>query len=175
MKRKKQKQPSKTMCPSRKKAWTRAMSRFHLSPEELAKARAAGFTPTLMDEVATARKVKRGIHDKLPLHATAGQVGRIKREIRERYETLFGEAPPPATATSQVKRSKEARLEARGKSKLVVTIPTALRAHVAVECARAGLNLEEGVQAALDARFPKSPGPDMESGILRASRREYEA
>ena len=113
MKRKKQKQPSKTMCPSRKKAWTRAMSRFHLSPEELAKARAAGFTPTLMDEVATARKVKRGIHDKLPLHATAGQVGRIKREIREHYETLFGEAPPPATATSQVKRSKEARLEAR--------------------------------------------------------------
>jgi hypothetical protein len=169
MKRKKQKKPNNTMRPSRKTVWSRAMSRFHLSPEELAKARAAGFTPTLMDEVATGGKTKRSIHDKLPLHATAGQVGRIKREIRERYETLFGDAPPPATATSQVKRSKEARLEARGKSKLVVTIPTALRAHVTVECARAGLKLDEGVQAALEARFPRGNASPPASAPLRAA------
>jgi hypothetical protein len=155
MKQRKQKKRSTKMRPSRKTVWSRAMGRFHLSPEELAMAKAAGFTPTDMDEVATGRKIKRSIHDKLPRHATAGQVQRIKQEIRKRYEVLFGDAPPPAEATTRFRQAKENRLAARGMMKLCVTIPTALRARVAVECAGAGLKLDEGVQAALEAWLPR--------------------
>src|SRR5512135_1859713 len=153
MKQRKQKKPSKKMRQSRKKVWNRAMARFRLSPEELAMARATKFTPMLMEEVATGRKVKRGAYDKLPSRpATAGQVKRVKDEIRRRYEALLrGEAPAPAEETTPPqKKSKEAELAANGKTKLVVTIGTEVWAHVTVECARAGRTLDEGVQAALE-------------------------
>jgi hypothetical protein len=156
MKRRKQKKPSTKMRPSRTKVWGRALARFRLSLEELAMAKAAEFTPTLMDEVARGRKIKRSVHDKLPLHATVSQAKRIKREIRARYDTLVGAtAPPPAAGPSPARKAKEAKLAAQGKAKLCVTIPAVLRVHVAVECARAGLKLDEGVQAALEARFPR--------------------
>src|SRR5512135_647186 len=154
MKHRKQKKPSKKMRASRKKGWNRAMSRFRLSTEELAMARATKFTPMLMEEVATGKKVTRGAYDKLPSRpATAGQVKRVKDEIRRRYEALLrGEAPPPAEETTPPqKKSKEAELAANGKTKLVVTIPTELKAQAAVKCARGGLKLDDGVQAALEA------------------------
>lgn len=162
MKQRKQKKPSKKMRPSRTKVWGRAVARFHLSPEELAMAKAADFTPALMDEVATGRKIKRGIHDKLPLHAKPGQVKRIKQEIRERYAARLCGAPPPAAEPTPLQKARAEQLAAQGRAKLTVTISAALRAHVMVECARAGLKLDEGVQAALEARFPtgtSSPPP----------------
>ena len=73
------------MRPSRESVWRRAAARFHLTPEEVAMAKAAGFTPTLMDEVATGRRIKRRVHDKLPTRAMPGQIKRVKQEIRKRY------------------------------------------------------------------------------------------
>jgi len=173
-KHRKQKKPSKHIQPSQT-AWKRATARFRLTPEELAMAKDLVFTPLLMDEVAMGRKIKRRNPNKLPLRATSAQVKQIKHEIREYYAALFGEVPLPPVEPSRVKKSEKETWFAGCVTKLTVTIPTELLQHVALRCVRAGLNLEEGVQAALEARFPKSPGPDMESGILRASRREYEA
>jgi hypothetical protein len=77
--------PPKTMLPSQETIWNRARARFHLSETELAMARATDFNPRVMDEAATGRRTERRPHDKLPLHATPGQIKRIKRLIRERY------------------------------------------------------------------------------------------
>ena len=120
-------------------------------------AKATEFTPALMEEVATGRRVKRGMYDKLPSRrATPGQIRRVKHEIRVRYAARYGDAPPPVVEPAELQRkNKEERLRARGQAKLTVTLPIELRAHVTVECARAGLTLDEGVQAALEARFPR--------------------
>src|SRR5512135_2839410 len=96
MKQRKQKKPSKKMRPSREKVWGRTISRYHLSPEDLAMAKATEFTPAMMDEVVRGKKIKRGLHDKLPSRpATPGQTKLIKNEIRKRYEARFGTTPPP--------------------------------------------------------------------------------
>jgi len=59
------------------------MNRFHLSPEELAKAQAIEFTPALMDEMAMGRCIRRSPYDKLPLHATADQIKHRKPQLIE--------------------------------------------------------------------------------------------
>ena len=59
-----------------------------------------------MDEVATGRRIKRSVHDKLPKHAMPGQIERVKREIRERYaakveaKSAAGSTSPAAPATA---------------------------------------------------------------------------
>ena len=130
----KQQEPSNKMRPARNKRWSRAKARFHLSSEELAMAQAAHFTPIRMDEMATGRK--RCGNEELPLTATADQIETIKRLIPERYAI-------------QLKR-KQRRL---GMDKLTVTIPTELKMHVTAKCARAGLILDEEIQALLETRF----------------------
>ena len=154
----KQKKPSKHIKPSQT-AWKRAAARFRLTPEELAMAKDLVFTPLRMDEVAMGRKIKRRNPNKLPLRATTAQVKQIKHEIREYYAALFGEVPLPPVEPSRVKKSEEEAWFAGCVTKLTVTIPTELLQHVALQCVRAGLNLEEGVQAALEAGFRKAPVP----------------
>jgi hypothetical protein len=105
MKPRKKKTPSKTMRPSRESVWRRATGRFQLTPEEQAMAKTAGFTPTLMDEVATGRRIKRSVHDKLPKHAMPGQIERVKREIRERHAAKTAAESTPAAAPSPATRS----------------------------------------------------------------------
>ena len=78
--------------PPTEKEWNRARARFRLNEELLAMARATGFTPQLMDEVATGRAIKRGPKDPLPLHATKEQIKKVKRVIRERYAAMTGAA-----------------------------------------------------------------------------------
>src|SRR5512133_260890 len=99
MKKRKQKKPSKKMRPSPKKNWGRAVSRYQLSPEELAMAKAVDFTPAMMDELVRGKKIKRGPHDKLPSRpATPSQVKMVKAEIRKLYAARYGTTPPPPVA-----------------------------------------------------------------------------
>jgi hypothetical protein len=130
--------PSKNLPPSSKSVWNRARARFHLNGDQLAMAQATGFTPTLMDEVATGRRIKRSPHDKLPLHATPGQTKKIKRLIRERH-------------AAQVESNK-GRPDV---AKLTLTLPAELKARMESQCAGEGLTLADEIQALLEARFPR--------------------
>ena len=132
----KQKEPSKELRPVHDKRWKRAKARFQLSPEELAMAQATNFTPIRMDHLATGSR--RSGKEKLPQTATPDEIELIKRVIRERY-------------AMHLKRNRERS----GMAKLTVLMPPGVKAHVTVECARAGLMLDEVVQALLEARFPR--------------------
>ena len=169
MQRKKQKKPSKKMRPSAKKVLGRLISRFQLSTEDVVKAKAAGLTAAILDEVATGRKIKRRANDKLPSRpASPSQIKRVKAKIGEGYAAFLASASPPPPAASEPSRSqkaREAQLAERGMAKLTVTLPAVLRSHVMVECARAGLKLDEAVQTALEAQFPmSSPVPPSPAG-----------
>ena len=137
MKHKKQQQPTKRLLPSSKSVWNRARARFHLNDDQLAMAQATQFTPTLMDEVATGRRIKRSPYDKLPLHATPGQIKKIKRLIRERYAALV--------------ESNKRRLQV---TKLTLTVPAVLRARIDSQSAREGRTLAEEIRTFLEARVP---------------------
>jgi len=91
--------------PLNQKEWNRARARFHLSEEYLAKAKATGLTPTLMDQIATGRATRRRPGDPLPLHATEGQIRKIKRVIRERYAAMVESA---SSATDAVPATESA-------------------------------------------------------------------
>lgn len=132
----KQQEPSDELRPFHNKRWNLAKARFQLSSEELAMAQAANFTPIRMDHLATGSR--RSGKEKLPRTATADQIETVKRVIRERY-AIRG------------KRNQQRG----GMAKLTVLIRPEMKAHVTVECARAGLMLDEVVQALLAARFPR--------------------
>lgn len=100
-------------------------------------AHAAGFTPIRMDQTATGNR--RSGNEKLPCTATADQIETIKRVIRERYAI-------------HLKRNQERT----GMAKLTVLIPPEVKAHVTVECGRAGLMLDEVIQTFLETRFPRN-------------------
>lgn len=136
----KRKEPSAKLGRVQGRRWKRAKARFQLSTEELAMAKAAGFPPVRMDEAATGQR--RSGSEKLPPTATPEQIALIKRVIRERYAI-------------QTKRQKERA----SMTKLTVMVPTDLKAHVGIECARAGLMLDEEIQALLMARFPRQASP----------------
>ena len=135
MKHRKQKKPTKQALPSSTTAWNRAKSRFHLSPEELAKAQAIEFTPALMDEMAMGRCIRRSPYDKLPMHATPGQIKKIKRAIRERYAAKI--------------ESKQAQLVPI----TPILIPAELKVRIDLQCAREGLKLEDEIRRLLETRF----------------------
>jgi len=135
MKHRKQKKPTKNMPPSSKTLWNWAMNRFHLSPEELAKAQAIEFTPALMDEMAMGRCIRRSPYDKLPMHATPGQIKKIKRAIRERFA---------------------AKIESKQGQLVPITpilIPAELKVRIDIQCRSEGLKLEQEIRKFLETRF----------------------
>jgi len=135
MKHRKQKKSTKNMPPSSKTLWNWAMNRFHLSPEELAKAQAIEFTPALMDEMAMGRCIRRSPYDKLPMHATPGQIKKIKRAIRERFA---------------------AKIESKQGQLVPITpilIPAELKVRIDIQCRSEGLKLEQEIRKFLETRF----------------------
>ena len=133
----KRQEPSKELRPVHDKRWQRAKARFQLSSEEVAMAQATNFTPIRMDHLATGSR--RSGKEKLPQTATPDEIELIKRVIRGRD-------------AMHLKRNRERS----GMAKLSVPdAPPGCRRSVTVECARAGLMLDEVVQALLEARFPR--------------------
>lgn len=135
MKHRKQKKPTKNMPPSSKTQWNGSMTRFHLSPEELAMAQAIEFTPALMDEMAMGRCIRRSPYDPLPRHATPGQIKKIKRAIRERYAAKI--------------ESKQGQLVPLGP----ILIPAELKVRIDIQCGSEGVKLEEEIRKFLETRF----------------------
>ena len=135
LKHRKQKKPTKNMPPSSETKWRDAAKRFRLSPEELAMAKATDFTPALMDEMAMGRCIRRSPYDKLPLHATPGQIKKIKRAIRERFAAKFESKQGPLVPIAPIFVSAQ------------------LKVRIDVQCAKEGVKLEEEIRRLLETRF----------------------
>src|SRR5512135_3048236 len=159
MKQRKQKKANRSMRPSRETGWKRAVASFQLTEEELVMAKAAGFSPIEMDEVASCRRGKRKTcYDKLPKKATKSQIAKVKEVLRRRYAKRYGDTDPMTTPWGlKLKLKKKAKEEQRaarkegssagGVVKISLKIPAGLQKRIISWCGERELKVTDELQA----------------------------